>query len=155
MKPYLGLKGYVVYKETLSDKQIAKVKKDLTIKPYVPETFGPPPESFPIYMENCKKLYLPKFYGIREFGQPSKNKQNDGEDIKIKFKGQLREYQVDPVKVCMTKLNDPAVGGGLLCLGCSQVEVWRLISIILTSRPRSFRSLLRIDKLVGKLSWLT
>ena len=51
------------------------------------------PESFKIYEENEKLLKVPKFYGISKFGKPEKNEEVKGENVKLKFKGKLRDYR--------------------------------------------------------------
>ena len=44
-------------------------------------------------MESPKKLYLPRFYGLKNFGVPETDKIEDGEDINVKFNGDLRSEQ--------------------------------------------------------------
>ena len=61
-------------------------------------------------------MFLPKFYGTTTFGKPTKNKISNGNNIKLKFNGSLRENQIEPVKACLKAAND--TGGGILCLQC-------------------------------------
>ena len=44
------------------------------MKPYVPKNSLAKPNSFPIFRESHKKLYVPKFYGIKNYGEPGKPK---------------------------------------------------------------------------------
>ena len=40
---------------------------------------------FPVYRENEKKIYVPRFYGLKEYGIPSKIDLPEGFDINIDF----------------------------------------------------------------------
>jgi hypothetical protein len=90
---YLGNKGYSIYKNCLSPKILEFIKKELSIKPIVQGAFVQP-IAFPIYMESDKKIYVPRFWGINIFGLPKAIKISHGETINLKFKGELRDYQI-------------------------------------------------------------
>ena len=76
---YLGNKGYTVYKICLTHEIIEFIKNELTVKPFVQNSLIQP-ESFPIYQESDKKLYLPRFWGIKYFGYPKSIKITPGEN---------------------------------------------------------------------------
>jgi superfamily II DNA or RNA helicase len=116
MKTYINKKGYVIYKKDLHDHEINDIKLELTVKPYVPSDFSKNVVSFPVYMENKSKLYLPKFYGIEKFGPPQKSCLSDGIEIDVPFAGDLRENQHEPINKCLESFN--TTGGGILCLPC-------------------------------------
>lgn len=114
----LGNRGYVIRKSILTTQQITKIKKDLTVKPIQFGGFEQDDKEFTLYKENDNKLYLPKEYGLRNFGEPDNNKfTNDCEDIDVKFNGELRQNQL-PVIDAFMKATKTTVGGGLICLGC-------------------------------------
>lgn len=119
MKPYLGKKGYTILKKDLSSEQIQKIKKDLTIKPHV---HGSPAQDtqnvYFVYRESNNKIYVPQFYGIKEFGPPSKIELSEGENIDLEFNGQLRDYQIPVVDKYMEHISKTDGGGGLLELPC-------------------------------------
>ncbi len=73
---YLGNKGYTLYKNELSNQEIKTIKKDLFMKPFVPgKVFNKNDNAgFNIYRENENKIYVPRFYGVEKFGNPTKNK---------------------------------------------------------------------------------
>ena len=48
---------------------------------------------FSVYLESPNKLYLPRFYGIKQFGDPTINKLKEPEPIRVPFNGELREEQ--------------------------------------------------------------
>ena len=89
-----------------------KLRKDLMVRPYVPKTSLPKPNPFPVYRESNKKLYIPKFYGVEEYGEVDKIKLSDGDDIDLTFNGELRDHQI--IAVENTLKSALSVGGGLL-----------------------------------------
>lgn len=114
----LGNRGYVIRKAILTDAQITKIKKDLTVKPIQFGGYEQDNKEFTLYKENENKLYLPKEYGIKHFGEPDINKfTDDCEDIELNFNGSLRENQL-PVVDAFMKATKTTIGGGLICLGC-------------------------------------
>ena len=107
----LGKKGYSVLKSNLSSKEELFIRKELTVKGYVPKS-PVQPEAFPLYRESPKKFYMPRYFGINTFGDFNENKLSEGEDINLEFKGDLREYQVNIVNKYINAVKDS--GGGLL-----------------------------------------
>jgi superfamily II DNA or RNA helicase len=105
---YLGTRGYTIFKSTLSNEQIRKIKKDLTVKPF--STHGQD-IAYPIYRDSDKKFYLPRYYGIEEFGQPS-SRLSKGLDIHLEFQGTLRDYQYNIIDKYIAHVGES--GGGLL-----------------------------------------
>ena len=109
---YLGKKGYTIKKETLSKEDIEFLHTDLFVKP---ETFGPkygkPGEqdevAFPVYKENEKKIYVPRFYGIQRYGLPDQSEISAGEAISVDFVKPLRDYQDKIVDVYVKHVNAP------------------------------------------------
>tara|TARA_B100001063_G_scaffold247024_2_gene289442 strand:+ start:59 stop:1600 length:1542 start_codon:yes stop_codon:yes gene_type:complete len=109
---YLGQKGYTIKKENMMIEEQNLIKKELMMKPYVPKNSLAKPNEFPIYRESKKKLYIPKFYGIKNYGEPDISKIGSGAPIDIKFKGELRDYQLPIVDTYMKAAEEK--GGGLL-----------------------------------------
>ena len=104
---YLGLKGYTIPKSVLTVQDIAFLKKDLFLKPQTPgPSFGPSADdAFPVYRENDKKMYIPRFYGIERYGQPPRSEIAPGMDIDVKFPRELRDYQNKIVDIYMNAGN--------------------------------------------------
>ena len=90
---YLGQKGYTIVKEYMDVKEQMQLREDLMMKPYVPKSSLAKPSLFPAYRESKKKFYIPKFYGIENYGEPEEVRVCEGEKINLKFKGELREHQ--------------------------------------------------------------
>jgi superfamily II DNA or RNA helicase len=117
--------GYALVKEHFGFRQIHKCKKDLNVKPFLPGDYGVA-NSFPIYLENARKIYVPKHYGLEHFGEPDKIKIEDSIDIDVEFAGSLRDEpgkdrdQVAPVKAyldsCKPGSYSAQTFGGVLCL---------------------------------------
>ena len=93
MTTYLGYKGYTLYKKQLTLNEQNTIKKDLTIKPYVPKNSMIKVKSFPVFRESQKKIYVPRFYGYENYGTPNEIRIDDGKNIELKFNGTLRDYQ--------------------------------------------------------------
>ncbi len=118
----LKYKGYYIKKSDLTNEQLAKIKKDLKVKPKLLE-FGNQENndvSFKLYKFTKKYVILPKYYGIQHFGEtkfkiePTKHE--------INFSGALRDYQVPIVDKLLAHLNDK--GGGLLSVTCGRGKTY-------------------------------
>jgi len=91
-KTYIGEKGYTIVKEFIDEKEQEWIREKLTPKPYIP---GSPiqPASFKVYQESVKKLYIPRCFGIQNYGIPDECKIPMGNAINLSFNGDLRDYQ--------------------------------------------------------------
>ena len=89
---YLGRRGYTIKKENLMVEEQFSIRKDLKVKPFSMNQMVKP-QSFPVYRESKTRMYIPRFYGIKNYGDPDAIKIKDGVDIDLKFKGELREQQ--------------------------------------------------------------
>ena len=104
LNSYLGNKGYSIYKVCLTNEIINYIKKELTVKPFTQNSMV---ESvpFPVYQESDKKIYVPRFWGLKIFGKPNKVKISEGKSINIEFKGQLRKEPVNQEEIVDAYLN--------------------------------------------------
>ncbi len=122
IKTILTRRGYAIVKEHFGFRDIHKCKKELTVSPYVNENIGIKPNPFPVYLESLKKLYVPRHYGIEQFGEPDKIKLNKSYNIDLEFKGSLRENQLAPInaflKSCEKGTYSAQSYGGILSLPC-------------------------------------
>lgn len=114
---YLGNKGYTIYKDCLDPEDQRFIREKLTVKPYIPKSPVQPP-SFCVYAEGHNKFYLPKYFGVENFGEPEGMRISDGDDISITFKGTLRDYQEPIVEAYMQSTKNKWGGGGLLDIPC-------------------------------------
>jgi len=114
---YIGKRGYTIYKDNLETKDLKKLMRELYVKPFVPNQFANDTNStaFPVYLESKKKIYIPKFFGIKKYGKVN-YKIEDGKDINIKFKYDLRDNQKPVVEKYLEVAND--IGGGIISVPC-------------------------------------
>jgi hypothetical protein len=116
----LSRQGYSIPKNRLTEEQLTGIHDDLTMIPQSPFNHSSTkPKGFPIWKESDKRIYVPKVYGIEKFGLPDKNRLQEGCDICVDFKGELREEQVAPVDAFMDACNDQSKMGGILNLPCA------------------------------------
>lgn len=108
---YIGKKGYAIYKECISEQEQQEVRNELTMRPYVPKSPAQP-DPFPIYREAHNKFYLPRYYGLDNFGVPDENRIPKGIKTSMEFAGELREYQINIVNKYVEHVGNS--GGGLL-----------------------------------------
>lgn len=114
MQTYLGIRGYTINKSELTIEQQAKIRKDLTIRPF---TVGSPVQnetSYPAYRESTNKLYLPHYYGVEHFGVPKEYKISEGVDINLTFNGSLLEHQHEALEKYINHCLKTGYGGGIL-----------------------------------------
>lgn len=128
---YLGKKGYTIPINVLSKDDLEFLRKELFIKPVVQGiNYGPQSDgatAFPVFRENQKKIYLPRFYGIQRYGMVSKNEISNGDNINVIFDKGLRDYQETIVNVYMKHVQQPICnsadtngGGGILEVPCGR-----------------------------------
>lgn len=130
IKSYLGQKGYSIYKNQISVNEQQFIREQLMVAPYMPKS-PVKPQSFPVYLESPQKLYLPRYFGIEHFGEPDENKLSPGEDINLKFAGDLRDYQTTIVEKYVQHVNNNSNGGaGLIELNCGGGKTVLALNII-------------------------
>lgn len=120
LNSYLGNKGYSIYKVCLTNEIISYIKKELTVKPITQNSIAET-IPFPVYQESDKKIYVPRFWGLKIFGKPNQVKISQGKSINIEFKGQLRKEPVNQEEIVDAYLNslktqESNYGSGGSCL---------------------------------------
>jgi superfamily II DNA or RNA helicase len=125
---YIGKKGYTIPKTILPNEELEFLTKDLYLKPEVMGAgarFAPNSQdntAFPVYRENDKKIYIPRFYGIHRYGRPTKCELDPGLDINVPFAKELRDYQENIIDIYMKYVNNPNThgqgSGGILQVPC-------------------------------------
>lgn len=117
---YIGQKGYTITKTILPPKLLSELKKELIAKPFV---LGSPnstqnQHTYPIYRESTTKIYIPRYFGEKKFGNPKLVSLPESATINVPFQGTLRENQIPPVNTYLQHVIDRG-GGGLLELPCA------------------------------------
>ena len=116
VKTYLGKRGYCIFKDKLTIKELEDIRNNLMMAPYIPKSPANP-EKFPVYRESVKKMYIPRFYGISMYGWPDEMRLDEPEKSNMKFIGELRPYQNNIVSTYHKGLEK---GGGLLEVPCGR-----------------------------------
>ena len=113
MTTKLTKNGYTIKKSEHSTSLIKEIKDELTVKPFsYNKNQKKKTNRFCVFLESPKKLYLPRFYGYKKFGEPTDNKIEGGDDIDISFNGSLRPEQ-EPIEQLYLK-NAEERGGGII-----------------------------------------
>lgn len=128
MKTILNSKGYGIDKNSITKEELEQIKKDLTVKPNVIPDYDFGTESYPVYRENSTRIYLPKYYGIKKYGEPDSREENEGKKINLKFEGKLRPYQTLFCDRLMDELKyrDGCVGHAVTGSGKTIMALWLL-----------------------------
>lgn len=107
---YFGEKGYTIYKECLTNEELTYIRTELTVKPYIPKSPIQPP-SFPVYRESPLKIYVPRHWGVENYGPPEKVIIPRGEKINVEFNGDLRDYQINIVNAYLKHVGQLEIKG--------------------------------------------
>ena len=142
LNTYLSARGYTISKSELTDSQLANLRKTLTVKPVSSGSamYGAAADSveYPIYRESSSKIYLPRFYGISNFGEVKRSTIHPGDDISIDFAGSLRPIQMPVVEAYVNAVSNQGFGGGgLLELPCAFGKTVLSLNIIARLRKKT------------------
>lgn len=129
---YIGVKGYTIPKSILTPTELEFLKKDLFLKPQIPgPSFGPTlNDAFPVYRENDKKIYIPRFYGIERYGTPERSEIAPGMDINLSFPKELRDYQNNIIDIYIQATLSPKPSGGILEIYCGAGKTVMALKIV-------------------------
>ena len=113
-------KGYILQKKDIAEEELIKIKDELTVTPKISSEYVKNPESYKIFYESKKYIYLPRFYGRKKFGLPKVNKLDIKytSDRDVKFTGTVRSNQAEPIKVMKEHLETN--NGGVMNLETGQ-----------------------------------
>lgn len=163
--------GYKILK-TLDD--VPLLRKQLTVKPYIPAVFVKPQyvKPYKVYHETENYFYLPKQFGISKYGIPAINNCSVavGSDARWTFSGTIRDAQ----KPVVDSYLKPEAHDGMICLQtgggktvcalyiASQLKVKTLIVVHNTflkdqweERIKTFLPNARIGKIQGEITDVT
>ena len=122
---YIGQQGFTIIKSDMNSEDLKQIRQLLTVQP-LPSFSGPKTESisFPVYRENDKKIYIPRFYGESRYGGiPIKKELSIGDSIHVPFIKSIRDYQEKIIQVYLdhiTKQKPFSGGGGILEVPCGR-----------------------------------
>jgi len=134
----LTLQGYKIHKDQISN--IHDIKGKLNIKPYIPSVFVKPQfvQRYNIFTEDPNYLYIPKHYGIQNFGMFSSSEREPPQTPSNNwlFNGKLREGQIEVVNSFLKPFPHDGIislqtGGGKTICGLYIASQLKLQTIIL------------------------
>jgi len=115
METELGPMGYTITLKSIPTHFLENIKNDLTVKPIENPNFNFGENTgFPVYRISKSKIYLPRFYGITNYGQPKKTTVSLGTPINLTFTGELRDIQQQTIDATLKAFDEH--GGGLISL---------------------------------------
>jgi len=124
----LTQKGYSILKSALNPKQDAWIRTTLTVKPVAPPPYDKGLASFPVYFESTERLYVPRSWGEKQFGDPDADTRSDGDSLResLSFKGKLRDEQMPIVNTFLA-----SDANGLICVPCGYGKTFMAIWLAL------------------------
>ena len=117
MELTLTKQGCLISKKKISEKELKKIKKELTVSPIVYGDFNNNNVSFKIYKENKNLLVIPRFYAKTFFGNNFSIKYNIGTTINFNCNIILRDYQKPAVDKVLAILKKDS--GTILSVPCA------------------------------------
>jgi len=103
--------GYKIQKSAIANIEV--LKKELTVKPYVPAVFVNPRyvKKYEVFSETENYIYVPKQFGIKRWGEPTLEVTEVSSD-RWTFAGSLRPAQLEVVDSYLK----PEAHDGMICL---------------------------------------
>jgi len=114
----LKRKGYVIEKKNIKSDVIQYIKQTLTVTPVVHKDYAKNVQSFPIFFENKKNIFLPPYWALDNIGKAEKNfvKNGIGFTSELKTIYPPRDYQEPIVTKVLKQLK--SIKGGFITIGC-------------------------------------
>jgi superfamily II DNA or RNA helicase len=129
----ISMRGYEVLKTSLESGDIDALRRDLTVKPHVSvEISGENVKEFPVFHETDEAIIVPKYFGLRNFGEPDTVAlaSPPPASIDVPFAGSLRPEQQRAVDAFLEAARDPLRMGGILSLPCGGGKTVCALSIV-------------------------
>ena len=148
----LSRQGYSILKTSLSDNDLTMIKQALNVKACVNPKFADAQLPFPVYGENDRKIYVPRYWGIAHFGEPKVNKlftEDVGKDIDIPFNGTVRAEQEPIINAYMNAVKRKE--GGIITLRCAGGKT--VMSLYLISQVKK-KTLVIVHKTFLMTQWV-
>ena len=131
----LTAKGYAIKKTFLTEVQVQELRSDLTVAPKVLDRFQKDILNFPIYSESKTRLYVPRHWGIKKYGEPEANIVSEGLELpeKISFSTKFppHDFQKDIIETFIKK-----DGNGLICVPCGYGKTFMALNIAVLLKKR-------------------
>ena len=131
----LTSKGYAIKKTFLTEVQVQELRSELTVAPKVLDRFQKDILNFPIYAESKTRLYVPRHWGIKKYGEPEANIVSEGlslpEKISFSTKFPPHDFQKEIIETFIKK-----DGNGLICVPCGYGKTFMALNIAVLLKKR-------------------
>ncbi len=131
----LTAKGYAIKKSVLSEKETRELRAELTMTPKVLDKFQRGVSSFPIYAESKTRLYVPRQWGIRRYGEPEASLVPHGlplpDTVEWNDSFTPHDFQVDIIAQFQAKGSN-----GLICVPCGYGKTFMALRIAFELKVR-------------------
>lgn len=112
----LTRKGYSIKKSQIHPNLYIELIESLKVSPVVHKDYAKFAETFYVFCENKSKIYLPKFWAIKNLGPPNIIDLKEGDKININCKYQPLPFQGPIIKEIYDKILSE--GGTILSVAC-------------------------------------
>jgi len=131
----LTAKGYAIKKSVLSEKETRELRAELTMTPKVLDKFQRGVSSFPIYAESKTRLYVPRQWGIRRYGEPEASLVPHGlplpDTVEWNDAFTPHDFQADIIAQFQAKGSN-----GLICVPCGYGKTFMALRIAFELKVR-------------------
>jgi len=129
----LSQKGYRIPKDVLSKEQDKWIRTEMMVKPETIAKYDMGVTGFTVYFESDKYIYLPRMWGLQQFGEPDSDIRSEGLGLRedLHFIGKLRDEQKPIVNTFIGSDSN-----GLLCVPCGYGKTFMAIWIAFHIRKR-------------------
>ena len=110
----IGILGYSLARDKIPPHFMENIRNELYVKPLENPNFPTNESGYPVFRLSKTKLYIPRYYGLKEFGKPKTNNLHTGVPIDVPFVGTLRDIQQTTIDETVKKYSE--WGGGLISL---------------------------------------
>jgi len=144
-------KGYAIKKSFLTDVQTRMLRSDLTMSPQVLDRFQKTVPTFPIYSESATRFYVPRQWGIKQYGEPEATIVSEGLPLPpaVTFRSSFppHEFQKEIMNLFLEK-----GGNGLICVPCGYGKTFMALYLAVQLKKRF---LIIVDKEFLMNQWKT
>lgn len=144
--------GYAIKKSSLTSETSQKLKKDLTVTPLIQGK--PSGQSFIVYTESPQRFYVPRQWGIINFGEAEAIAISDGEPLSANakiFTGKPYPYQETVINMFIDSKLNGLNSNGLICVPCGRGKTFMALAI---ASKLGRRFLIIVDKEFLMNQWM-
>jgi superfamily II DNA or RNA helicase len=145
----LTRKGYSIKKSQIHPNLYIELIESLKVSPVVHKDYAKFAETFYVFCENKSKIYLPKFWAIKNLGPPNIINLKEGDKININCKYQPLPFQGPIIKEIYDKILSE--GGTILSVACGMGKTFMSLYI---SSKLGFKTLVVVHTSVLLSQWI-